>query len=69
MQEILAKRIGPSCGAPPLTSPTSRGELSRRLPSDWEVQNNFRQEMGSLGIQEPPGGANKNLIADKYHID
>src|SRR5262245_66548021 len=49
MQEILAKGIGPSCGAPPLTSPTSRGELSRRLPSDWEVQNNFPVRNGLVG--------------------
>src|SRR5262245_55574283 len=49
MQEILAKGIGPSCGAPPLTSPTSRGELSRRLPSDWDVQNNFPVRNGLVG--------------------
>src|SRR5215510_6500550 len=49
MQEILAKGIGPSCAAPPLTSPTSRGELSRRLPSDWEVQNVFPVTNGLVG--------------------
>ena len=32
-----------------LTSPAVLGELSRRLPSDWDVQNNFPVRNGLVG--------------------
>src|SRR5262245_11580483 len=44
MQEILP-RLGPFG----LISPAVLGELSRRLPSDWEVQNTFPVRNGLVG--------------------
>src|SRR5712671_2987586 len=45
MQEILP-RLAP---APPLISPSVLGELSRRSPSEFAVQNNFPSRNGLVG--------------------
>ena len=47
MHEILPR--GTASVPPALTSPTERGELSRRSPSDCEVQNFLPMSTGLVG--------------------
>src|SRR5215831_3855321 len=44
MQEILPRIAEPGTISPPVL-----GELSRRLPSDWDVQNTFPVRKGLVG--------------------